>query len=144
MQTETSSPEQGDLAAPDLEAELVASEEAAFCLRLAEARIYRSHIRSLRNSWLIFAALSWLLTLGALLLVLFPYLQVKLAFTVPSEISYVSAFVVIIAAGFSLVSSYRVVIATTMAARATFFIERALAVAETFGVQCKAGASDGR
>ena len=122
---------------------MVEAEEAIFRLRLAEAEIYRSHLRSLRNSWSLFATLSWLLTLGALFMGLLPYLKVTLAFTVPEVISYVSAFVVVLAAAFALVSSYRVVIATSMVARATFYIERALAVAATFGVKLKTGSSDG-
>src|SRR4051812_8255587 len=44
---------------PEIEpdAGIVAGEEAAFRLRLLETKIYRSHLRSLRNSWCLFAAL---------------------------------------------------------------------------------------
>ena len=138
------SPQAVPAVAPELAPEMVAGEEAVFRLRLTEAKIYRSHLRSLRYSWCLFAALGWMLTLGALFMALLPYLHVSLTFTVPPAISYVSAFVVIIAAAFALVCSYRVVIVTSMLAGVTFNIERAHAVAATFGVELKDELSDVR
>jgi hypothetical protein len=135
--------ELADVPESEQDAAVIEGEEAIFRLRLAEAKIYRSHLQSLRNSWYLFAALSWLLTLGALFLALLPYLNVRLTFTVPEVVSYVSAFVVVLATAFALVSSYRVVITTGMVVRSTFYIERALAVARTFGVQLETGLSDG-
>jgi hypothetical protein len=126
-----------------VEADEVANAEATFRLRLAEAKIYRKHVEALRASWLWFAFLSWVLTFGALFMALLPYLQLRSGFAVAEVISYVSAFVVVIAAAFALVSSYRSVIATRMVANATFYIERALAVASTFNVEVEARSSNG-
>jgi hypothetical protein len=111
----------------------VETAEATFCLRLAEARIYLAHLKSLRNIWSVFAILSWLLTLGALTMVLWPYLGGGLPFEIPPVISYVSAFVVVIAAVFALIASYRVVIAVGLVSHATMQIDRARAVERIFG-----------
>lgn len=121
------------------EAEFEAAEEARFRARLAEAQVYRAYLETRRTNWLIFASLSWALTLGAITLVLLPYVSVGVSFTIPPAISYVSAFVVVIAAVFALVSSFRVAIAASLATNASYYIDRAIVAAEAYHVKIVPG-----
>src|SRR5689334_2639972 len=91
--------------------------EATLALRLVEAELHLAYLRSVRRIWLGFAICSWLLVFATLIIALWPYFGAQFNVNIPLAISYVSAFVVVLATAFALISSYRVAILASLVAR---------------------------
>jgi hypothetical protein len=112
----------------------VSVEARTLRLRLMEAGIYRDHLRLLRKTWAYRATTGGAAAFVAFAVALWPYLGGAGKFRLPMAISYVAAFVFVIALVFALVSVYRAIVAASLVSRATFKIKRAEAVQAVFGI----------
>lgn len=119
---------------PEETEEDVSVEARTLRLRLMEAGIYRDHLRLLRQTWAYRATIGGVVALLAFAVALWPYLGGGGHFRLPIAISYVAAFVFVLAVVFAFVSAYRAIVAASLVSRATFKIKRAEAVQAVFGI----------